>query len=285
MQRIIVTGANGQLGQELKELIFKFTSYQFYFFDRSELDITDQQQINDIFEKIKPEYFINCAAYTAVDKAETEVEEAFKINAEGVYNIATVCAQHQTRLIHISTDYVFDGSNPEPYKEDDATAPINVYGASKLKGEELCMQANRESIIIRTSWVYSVYGNNFVKTMVRFMGSKPELKVVNDQWGSPTYAADIAAAIMLIIQSAWSAGIYHFSNEGLINWFQFAKEINEYIYSSCIIHPVSTEGYPTLSKRPKFSVLDKEKIKTQFDFALIPWKQSLHQCLDKLTQS
>lgn len=283
MKKIIVTGANGQLGKELQDLSSKFPEYTFYFFSRAELDIADINQVENIFNKIQPSCCINCAAYTAVDKAESESAAAFRINADGVKNLAEASVQHQTKLIHISTDYVFDGSNSDPYKEDHTTGPINVYGASKLKGEELCKQANPASIIIRTSWVYSTHGNNFVKTMVRLMEAKPELKVVDDQWGSPTYAADIAEAIMHIIQSnSWLPGIYHFSNDGVTNWYEFAKEIKESIQSSCLVLPIPTEQYPTPARRPQYSILDKEKIKTKYNIQLVPWKKSLHNCLNKL---
>ncbi len=284
MQKIVVTGSNGQLGQELQALSNLFLQKQFYFFNRTDLDISDKEAVNKIISDLKPDYCINCAAYTAVDKAETEPETAFKINASGAENLAAACAQHNTKFIHVSTDYVFNGAATFPYKEDDATHPIGVYGASKLRGEELVMAANPEAIIIRTSWVYSVYGNNFVKTMVRLMNSKEEINVVNDQWGTPTYAADLAAALLHITAQKWSPGVYHFSNEGVINWFQFASAIKDCIHTFCKVHPITTAEYPTLTARPHYSVLAKEKIQTTFNLELVPWQESLCKCLDKLAK-
>ncbi len=283
MKKIIITGANGQLGQEIKELSIQFPSYHFYFFERKDLDISDQQQVAQSFAEIEPDWCINCAAYTAVDKAESEKEAAFKINAGGVKNIAAACVAAGTQLIHISTDYVFNGTGQVPYKEDDNTNPTSVYGSSKLEGERLCLAVNSSAVIIRTSWVYSMYGNNFVKTMLRLMQTRPEVSVVNDQWGSPTYAADLAKAIMQIIESGVQAsGIYHFSNEGIINWYQFAQAIAAKLDTSCVLHAIPSEQYPTPVERPKYSVLNKEKIQNTFGIQLNPWEKSLQQCLLRL---
>ena len=280
MAKILVTGANGQLGSEVKELEKAFPKHQFQFVTKAELDISNEDYVSEIFNQFKPDYCINCAAYTAVDKAENDVEAAFAINANGVRNLAVACSNLQARLIHISTDYVFDGTAQSPYKDEDATNPKGVYGASKLKGEQEALLHNNESIIIRTSWVYSVHGNNFVKTMLRLMASKPEINVVSDQVGSPTYAADLAEAILQIIDGGkWQTGIYHYSNEGIISWYQFALAIKKLTNSTCLINPIPTEQYPTPAKRPHYSVLDKSKIQNAFGVPMKNWEESLATCL------
>ncbi|RYF77686.1 MAG: dTDP-4-dehydrorhamnose reductase, partial [Chitinophagaceae bacterium] len=229
------------------------------------------------------DFVINCAAYTAVDKAESEREEAFQINATAVGALAAACSKQGTGFIHISTDYVFDGSRQTPFKEDDAVNPINVYGESKLAGEQAALQNNPQSIVIRTSWVYSSYGKNFVKTMMRLMSEKQIISVVNDQWGSPTYAVDLAKAILHIIESdEWRPGIYHFSNEGVISWFDFAKEIGSLVQTKCEIRPTITANFPTPAKRPAYSAMDKTKIQQQYKIALRPWQESLRECIRKM---
>jgi dTDP-4-dehydrorhamnose reductase len=281
--KILVTGSNGQLGNELKELASSYPQFQFLFFDREQLSINDKAAIERTFKEHQPAYLINCAAYTAVDKAELEKELANTINGIAVGILASACKQYETKFIHISTDYVFNGKASTPLKETDAVDPANAYGASKLLGEQRAFQNNSETIIIRTSWVYSSYGKNFVKTMVRLMSEKESIGVVNDQYGSPTYAADLAEAIMQIISSRkWQGGIYNFSNEGIISWFDFANEIKRLINSICVIHPLATEQFPTPAKRPKYSVLDKTKIKETFPVQLKNWKESLQNCIDKL---
>jgi len=283
MKTILVTGSNGQLGQELQALSAQYPQYHFFHFSRQELNIADAAQVKEAFIKIKPQFCVNCAAFTAVDKAETAPEAAFLINESGVDNLAAACSLAGAKLIHISTDYVFDGSGSVPYREDDATNPLGVYGASKLAGEKAILGRLPESVIIRTSWVYSIYGSNFVKTMVRLMHEKPSLNVVSDQWGSPTHAADLAAAIMHIIEAAqWTPGIYNFSNDGVTNWHQFAEAIRSAIGSACTVSPIATEQYPTPAARPKYSVLSKEKITDTFGMTLLPWQQSLDECLKKL---
>ena len=285
MPNILVTGANGQLGRELQDIQFSYPSYSFFFYSRNELDITNEQELRKAFERVQPIYCINCAAYTAVDKAESEPELAHALNAEAVKLLATICNEIGTRLIHISTDYVFDGTSSTPYKEDDSTNPINTYGRTKLEGEKACQAANPDCIIIRTSWVYSQYGSNFVNTMIRLLSIKEEISVVADQKGSPTYAADLAEAILTIISGLnWKRGIYHFSNGGEITWFDFAMAIKEFINSSCTIHPISTSEYPTPAARPKYSLLSKEKIFREFGITPKPWKDSLHTCLQKIYQ-
>lgn len=285
MQTIIVTGSKGQLGQELQRLAPAFPSYTFHFFDRSELDITNTEQVHRIFTSLKPAACINCAAYTAVDKAESEQEAAYAINADGSKNLAAAAKEQSARFVHVSTDYVFNGQGEWPYKESDPTDPINLYGASKLKGEQLAVEANPETVVIRTSWVYSSFGNNFVKTMLRLMQSRTELSVVADQTGSPTYAADLAETIMQLVRSRqWQSGFYHFSNEGVITWYEFAREIQHYTHLNCTVHPISTEQYPTPAKRPKYSVMDKEKIRQVYGVTLVPWRSSLYRCLDLLKE-
>ena len=280
---ILVTGSNGQVGSELQELPVLFPQYRFRFFSRAELAIDDGTAISDIFVTVKPDYVINCAAYTAVDKAESEKEQAIAINATAAGLLAKACRQAGAKFIHISTDYVFNGESERPLKEDAPVLPVNFYGESKWKGEQEAIRENAESIIIRTSWVYSCYGKNFVKTMLRLMGEKEQVSVVADQYGSPTYAADLAEAIMLIISSGkWLPGIYHFSNEGVINWAQLAEEIRRQINSACTVQFVTTEQYPTPAKRPRFSVMDKHKIVAAYNISLRPWQQSLQKCLRKL---
>jgi len=281
--KILVSGSNGQLGSELKELSFDYPSATFTFFSRDELSVLDKEALQTAFKVYGPDYFINCAAYTAVDKAEEEKSVAFEINGEAVGTIAELCSQYNCRLIHISTDYVFNGTGAKPLSETDNIDPVNAYGASKLMGEQLAFKNNPDSLIIRTSWVYSSYGKNFVKTMIRLMNEKQSISVVNDQIGSPTYAADLAQAILQIIFSnKWTPGIYNYSNDGVISWFDFANEIKKIVSSDCVVNPISTEKYPTPAQRPAYSVLDKSKIVDTYGLELKPWKESLKHCLQKL---
>ncbi|MEO6456373.1 MAG: dTDP-4-dehydrorhamnose reductase [Ginsengibacter sp.] len=282
---ILVTGANGQLGMELQKLATYYPSYQFLFTSKENLPIDNFEMVQKYFEAQQVDYCINCAAYTAVDKAESETERAYLINAGAVANLAKICQHHQTDLIHISTDYVFSGNSSRPYKEDDAIAPINIYGASKLKGEELAFNNNTSVLIIRTSWVYSSFGSNFVKTMVRLLKEKESINVVNDQFGSPTYAADIAKVIMKIIDHSktnWIPGIVNYCSEGITNWYEFALAIKDIIKSNCIVNPVPSSEYKTRAARPKFSALDTEKIRKLFGISIPNWKYSLQQCLSTL---
>ena len=282
-KKILVTGANGQLGMELQQLSSSYPHFEFIFTTREELSLDDFDDINTFIANHQPHYFINCAAYTAVDKAESEKALAYKINAEAPAIIATACRKNAVRFIHISTDYVFNGMGKTPYKEDDATDPVNLYGDSKLEGEKKVMLVNPESIIIRTAWVYSEFGKNFVKTMLRLMADKDQINVVSDQSGTPTYAADLAEAILHIISSQqWKAGIYHFSNEGNITWYDFAVAIKELSGSSCKVLPITTSQYPTPAKRPFYSVLDKTKIQQTFGISVKDWKTSLAICIERL---
>jgi dTDP-4-dehydrorhamnose reductase len=280
---IIVTGSNGQLGHELRQLASVHTQYHFIFLEREEASIEDDNKIKKILLKEKPLYFINCAAYTEVDKAEKEIELSNEINGYAVGRIALACKEKTTRFIHVSTDYVFDGNSNIPLKETDTPGPINQYGRSKLLGEELALKNNPDCIIIRTSWVYSVSGKNFVHTMMRLMKERKEISVVDDQVGSPTNAEDFAEVIMtIVLSSEWKPGIYNYSNEGKISWYKFATTIKELIHSGCIIHPISSEQFPTVAKRPKFSLLDKQKIQHVYKIQLINWKDSLEKCIRKI---
>ena len=277
---ILVTGQNGQLGNELKVLSKTYPQYDFVFTDVAELDITDSAKVDQFFNTYKPAICINAAAYTAVDKAETDRELALNINAYAVANLAENCRKLNTRFIHVSTDYVFDGTATSPYTEDHPVNPVNFYGESKLKGEQLALEEHPSTVIIRTSWVYSFFGNNFVKTMLRLMKERESISVVNDQFGSPTYAADLAEAIMQIaVQAEDKGGIYHFSNEGIINWFDFATAIKEMADLRCNVNPTNTAGYPTPAKRPAYSALSKEKIKSVFGVQMKDWKDSLQRCI------
>jgi len=286
--KILVTGGNGQLGKELREFSSLHTGLDFVFLSREELPIHQFELLRNYFNTLKPAYCINCAAYTAVDKAETEKDLAFQINGEAVGVLAAVCKEHNTKLIHISTDYVFNGEAAYPYTEGFPTDPINVYGASKLEGEKQAMQLDPEVIIIRTSWVYSSFGKNFVKTMMKLMSEKDQVKVIKDQLGSPTNAADLAETIFNIIALChlqiydWNPGIYNFTNEGMISWYDFAKAIKEITNSPCDVKPISTKEYPTPAKRPAYSVLDKRKIQETFGVQLKDWKKSLEICIKKL---
>lgn len=279
---ILITGSNSQLASELKAIHGNFPYCQFLFVTKDELNIQDITALSKYFSGHSIDYCINCAAYTAVDKAESEKYFAYLTNAEAVATLAKVCNNNKAQLIHISTDYVFDGTASQPYKETDKTNPTSVYGKSKLQGEELAIQHCPSSIIIRTSWLYSPYKNNFVKTMLRLMAEKESINVVSDQIGTPTYAADLALAIMRIIKSTKSndnPGIYHYTNQGITNWYEFALAIKNITGSNCIVNPITTEQYPTAAKRPAYSVLDTTKIATTFPVAIPDWKESLQKCL------
>lgn len=258
MKKIWVTGANGQLGRSLRDLAATHPSdkFQFLFLDKSQLDITHPEAVDTFFIRNKADYIINCAAYTAVDLAETEVEEAFQLNADGVKYLADVCKEQNATFIHISTDYVFDGNSDQPYLPTDTPNPINVYGKSKLEGERLALETNPKSFVIRTSWVYSDYGKNFYTTMIRLMSERDEISVVSDQIGKPTHARDLAAYIYtLIISENTDFGIHHFSGSEQMSWYEFAKKIAAEKGFSTQIHPIPTSDYPTPAKRPMWSVL------------------------------
>jgi len=281
---IVVTGKNGQLGSELQLLAPSFDAqYDFLFANRAVLDLSSNDSIDHFFTAYKPSVFINCAAYTAVDKAETDRDAAFQINAVAVGKLAAYCKAMGALFITVSTDYVFDGNGTSPYLPSDTTDPINYYGASKAEGEKLAVTNNPESIIIRTSWVYSRFGYNFVKTMIRLMGERPSLNVVGDQIGAPTYAADLAVAIMhMVAQKAAGnvhSGIYHYSNSGAISWYDFAVAIGELIQSNCAVAKIGSEAFPTPAKRPHYSLMDCSSIIQDFGVDQPDWKESLAVCI------
>jgi dTDP-4-dehydrorhamnose reductase len=285
---IVVTGANGQVGQELRVLAALYPAFEFVFTSHDTMPVNDEAAVQKVFAAHRPVYCINCAAYTAVDKAESEQDLAYQVNAEGTRILAAACKANNTRFIHISTDYVFNGQSPAPYTEDAATDPVNTYGATKLKGEQLCLQYNPEAIIIRTAWVYSSFGKNFVKTMMKLMQDRPAINVVSDQVGAPTYAADLAKCMMHIVAGDhaktvnWVAGIYHYSNQGRISWHEFAVAIKELTGSACTVNPIPSEQYPTPAKRPAFSLLDTNKIRNTFKCTIPECKDSLRECIKLL---
>lgn len=278
---ILITGCKGQLGSELVQLAPAYPVFDFIFTDKEELDITTAGEVNAFFNKQEIAYCINAAAYTAVDKAESDKEIALAVNETAVANLASACRQHGSRLLHVSTDYVFDGTATTPYTEQDKVNPVNFYGETKLKGEEAALK-NPDAIIVRTSWVYSRFGNNFVKTMLRLMNERESISVVSDQVGSPTYAADLAKALVDIVsvlnaKTSKAGGVYHYSNDGVISWYDFAVAIAELSGSKCKVVPIPTSAYPTPAKRPAYSVLSKAKIVRAFGVAVPHWKESLEQ--------
>ncbi len=280
---ILVTGANGQLGSELKKLSTAYAQYLFTFLNRDEFPLDDAERIKNYLKSNQFDFLINCAAYTAVDKAESEKDLAYQINATAVGVLAAACRDNNIKFLHISTDYVFDGNATTPYKVDDITNPQTVYGVSKLEGERLAMSENSDAIIIRTSWVYSSIGNNFVKTMLRLFQEKDEISVVNDQMGSPTYAGDLAEVIMKLVSSVqWYEGVYHYSNEGIVSWYDFAIAIKKLTGSNCKINPIPTSAYPTPAKRPAWSVLEKRKIQQHYGIQFRKWEESLDDCLKEI---
>ncbi|ASE62964.1 dTDP-4-dehydrorhamnose reductase [Chryseobacterium indologenes] len=285
MKKILVIGSNGQLGNCIRKIAPDFENrYEFLFTDSATLDITSEEQVNDFFYDHKPDFCINASAYTAVDLAEKEEAKAFAVNAEGVAHLAQACVDHKSILIHISTDYVFDGDTNLPYSEDDFTNPIGVYGASKKKGEELALEINPKTIILRTSWLYSEFNKNFVKTMLNLFTQKEELGIVADQFGQPTNANDLAEAIMQIIETPQkNYGIFHFSNYPETTWFEFAKKIAEFSKSSVKLNPLTTEQYPTPAKRPVRSTMSLDKIEETYKIEPKHWENSLEECVDVLS--
>ena len=282
MSNILVTGSKGQLGSELKDFESEFKQYSFYFTDSDSLDITDHEKVNAYCVENEIEIIINCAAYTAVDKAESDIKLCDAINHLAVRNFAEIAKTHNIQLIQISTDYVFDGTNHRPYTETDQPNPQSVYGKTKLDGEEAIKKINPEnSIIIRTSWVYSSYGNNFLKTMLRLGRERGELGIIFDQVGTPTYAKDLAKCILEIISQLNNkeVEVYHYTNEGVCSWYDFAKAIFELSEISVKVKPIETRQYPTPAKRPFYSVLNKSTIKEVYKLDIPYWKDSLIKCI------
>lgn len=278
---ILVTGGHGQLGQALQSIALNYPEFQFQFCGSQEADLTNKAGLQQVFDKYQPTFCINAAAYTAVDKAESEPEKAYAINANGVQNLAEVCLEHQTVLLHISTDFVFDGLSNKPYLETDVPHPTGVYGASKLAGEQAVLELLTRYYIVRTAWVYSQFGANFMKTMLRLGTEREQLTVVDDQLGSPTLATDLANALLVICQQTAQNlaqapyGIYHYSNEGSCSWCAFAQQILLNHHINTPVLPIPTTSFPTPAKRPAYSVLDKSKIKKTFGIAIASWLDAL----------
>jgi dTDP-4-dehydrorhamnose reductase len=285
MNNILVTGSNGQLGNELRVLASDYKAYNFIFTDIGELDVTDADKIAKYIKTNKVDTVLNCAAYTNVDKAETEKADAILVNATAVKNIAQACNKAGALMVHFSTDYVFDGKQYRPYTENDTAAPKSIYGKTKLDGEiEVIFNAKR-ALIIRTSWLYSSFGKNFVKTIVDKSKSQKEFKVVFDQIGTPTYAADLAKATLDILPNVKQkirTEIYNYSNEGVASWYDFAKAIVDIKKLHCKVIPIPSKEYPTEAQRPFYSILDKSRIKNDFDITIPYWRDSLEVCLSKL---
>lgn len=283
--RILVTGSNGQLGRSLQQIAKTDRKHDWHFTDVAELDITKATQVKHYLNSQNIEVCINCAAYTAVDKAEDDQQMAHLLNATAPQILAAACRETNALLIHVSTDYVFDGLNYKPYQEDDAISPASAYAKSKADGEQAVIQSGAKYAIVRTSWLYSSFGGNFVKTMLRLGKEKDSLNVVADQVGTPTYAFDLAAAILLIAESEKAKDhnqIYHFSNEGAISWYDFAQAIMELENLDCKVFPIESKDYPVKTKRPFYSVLNKAKIKNHFEIQIPYWRNSLIKCLEEI---
>lgn len=283
MRPIVVTGANGQLGQALQQAIGKYPSLDIHFTDIDTLDICNSQAVQDYVRQNRIGTIVNVAAYTAVDKAEADEHNAYRINCEAVRNLGEAAESVRGKVIHVSTDYVFDGMNHRPYIETDGTRPLSAYGRTKLAGEIVLQETCPESVILRTSWLYSGGGNNFVNTMLRLGKEREELRVVFDQIGTPTYAGDLADAILAILsreeKGSFIPGIYHYANEGVCSWYDFAWKIMQLAGLSCRVLPIETKDYPTPAQRPAYSVLNKTKIKNTFDLHIPHWEESLRQLI------
>ncbi len=284
MKSILITGANGQLGSEIRVLSAQLKDFTFFFTDIDNLNITDAAAVDTFFSTHHPAFTVNCAAYTAVDKAEQDREAAFLLNAVSPGILAGACTKYHSRLIHISTDYVFDGTNHKPYREEDETCPLGVYGSTKREGEIRCMDLS-SPVILRTSWLYSSFGSNFVKTILKLGREKDSLNVISDQVGTPTYARDLAEAILGIIHRAdtqpeyWSPGIFHFSNQGACTWYDLAMAVCRLSGLHTKVNAIRSEEYPTFAKRPFYSVLDKSKIRSVYNIPLTYWMDSLEICI------
>jgi len=290
LKKIAVTGASGQLGQEFYNLQKQFPSFEFLFFNKSEVDISNLEDLRNLSEKVSPDYLVNCAAYTAVDKAETEHDICFEINTEACKNIALVFTGTKTKIVHFSTDYVYHTDSRFPLKEDDDKSPVSVYGKSKLQGENWLRNSGLPVLIIRSSWIYSPYGHNFLKTIIRLCQEKDNINVVGDQYGAPAYTEDIVFAVMEIIQNYTHNPdlldtfnqTYNFAPEGIITWYDFACSINKIVHGKATIHKIPSKEYPTAASRPYWSVMSRKKIKKNINTDIPHWHASMVKCLNKL---
>jgi len=287
VKRILITGANGQLGNEMRRLAEQNTAFDWDFTDINELDLSNEEAVLDYCERTRPAYIVNCAAYTAVDRAEDDEATCYRVNRDAVTHLAKAATAVNARILHVSTDYVFDGSQRTPYQETDPVCPASVYGKSKLAGEETLFAHCTDAIIVRTAWLYSSFGNNFVKTMIRLGKERDTLGVVNDQIGSPTYAGDLAAALVQIILQAekghFIPGLYHYTNEGVCSWYEFTLKIHELAgITSCTVSPISSAEYTYRTPRPAYSVLDTKKIKADYGLTIPSWENSLTVCIAEL---
>lgn len=283
MPKILVTGAYGQLGNEMRVIAPNYPQNEFIFTDVDSLDICDKAALSTFVKTNQIDCIINCAAYTAVDKAEEDVALCYAINRDAVKNLGEAATENKAKLIHISTDYVFDGTGHTPYTEEMPICPQSVYGKSKAEGEIELMKVCKDAVIIRTSWLYSSFGNNFAKTMIKLGTERDSIGVIFDQIGTPTYAGDLATAILqILLNKTWAPGIYHFSNEGVASWYDFTKAIHEIYGITCSVNPLETKEYPSKTPRPAYSVLNKSKIKKTFGIEIPYWKDGLMRCIDAL---
>ena len=285
MKNILITGANGQLGSEIRVASAHFPQFRFFFTDVTELDICNREAVHAYMAENHMDGIVNCAAYTAVDKAEDDAETCYRINRDAVKNLAEAAREYKLDIIHVSTDYVFDGKSYLPYTEVMPVNPSSVYGKSKLEGERILMEICPEAVIVRTSWLYSSFGNNFVKTMLRLGQERDKLNVIFDQVGTPTYAADLAVALLSILAAGKpAAGIYHYSNEGVCSWYDFTRSIHRLAGISCDLVPIESKEYPVRTPRPHFSVLNKAKIKQTYGIEIPHWEDSLEKCIRLLVK-
>ncbi len=283
MTTILITGSKGQLGNEMQQAAKRYPQFNYIYTDVDELDICDKTSLDSFVKANSVNFIVNCAAYTAVDKAEDDVELCYKINSDAVRNIGEVVTSNSIKVVHVSTDYVFDGTNHIPYRENQEVSPATVYGKSKLAGEQALIESCKESVIIRTAWLYSSFGNNFVKTMMKLGTERDSLNVIFDQIGSPTYAADLAEAILKVISSEkFVPGIYHFSDEGVCSWYDFTKTIHKIAGISCNVQPIESKDFPVRTPRPHYSVLNKAKIKSTYGIKIPHWEESLEKCINIL---
>jgi dTDP-4-dehydrorhamnose reductase len=283
MTTILITGSHGQLGNEMQKAAIHYPNFNYIYTDVEDLDICNKTALDSFVKANSVDIIVNCAAYTAVDKAEDDAELCFKINAEAVRNIGEVATANKIKVVHVSTDYVFDGTSYLPYVEDQMVCPATVYGKSKLAGEEALLETCSQAVIIRTAWLYSSFGNNFVKTMIKLGTERDTLNVIFDQVGSPTYAADLADVILKVISNEnFSPGIYHFSDEGVCSWYDFTKSIHKFAGITCDVRPIESKDYPARTPRPHYSVLNKTNIKKTYGITIPHWEDSLEKCIEIL---